>query len=80
MVKQYKKRPLVVEALQWTGVNFDEMSEFCNVIKDRHGTTITLDTLEGPMMAYAGAYVVKGLVGEYWAVREDVFKGSYDPV
>ena len=80
MVKQYKKKPIVVEALQWTGTNYDEMSAFCDKLKSRHGSSIIIDTLEGDMTAYATYYIVKGLVGEYWPVREDIFKESYESV
>lgn len=80
MVKQYKKKPVVVEALQWTGTNYEEMSAFCTDIKSRHGSSIIIDTLEGDMTAYVDAYIIKGLAGEFYPVREDIFKESYGSV
>lgn len=41
---------------------------------------IAIETLEGTMKAKPGFYVCRGLVGEFWAVRPDVFEKTNEPI
>ena len=84
MISIYRKKPLVVEALQWTGFNLDEVIGFCPVIQV--GTELLVDrfpelfirTLEGEMHVSLNDFIIKGVRGEFYACRPDVFWETYD--
>lgn len=81
MIRKYVKKPLEVEALQWSG-NEEEMAEFLGqifVVVDGNDK-LCVETLEGTMKANLGDYIIKGLKGEYYPCREDIFLATYDEV
>lgn len=45
---------------------------------DRHNPSIMIMTLEGPMIADLNDYVIKGVNGEFYPVKPDIFKKTYD--
>lgn len=81
MIQKYVKKPLEIEALQWTG-NEEEMREFLGelflLIYNDEG--LRIETLEGPVKASLGDYVIKGIQGEFYPCREDIFHATYDQV
>jgi hypothetical protein len=87
---RYRKRPLEIDAIQWTGENLEEIVEFLGgeeeartamtMWMDTNGTTIVLHTLEGDFDAPPGWWVIRGVKGEYYACEDSVFHASYDPV
>lgn len=81
MTNRYTKKPVTIEALQWTGDNIDEVVEFCNVcyLKPVDGKEqLQISTLEGPMTASEGDMIIKGIQGEFYACKPDIFALSYD--
>jgi hypothetical protein len=81
MTNRYTKKPVTIEALQWTGNNIDEVVEFCNVcyLKPVDGKEqLQILTLEGPMTASEGDMIIKGIQGEFYACKPDIFDKSYD--
>lgn len=82
----YIKKPVVVESYQIT----DNKNEFMNIIQwmgaenvdgwDVLPSRLYIKTLEGVMLAKTGDYVVKGVRGEFWAVRQDIFEETYEKV
>lgn len=42
--------------------------------------TIIIETIEGDMEAHPGDFVIKGIQGEFYPCKEDIFKKTYDPV
>lgn len=95
---RFRKKPVQVEAMEWTGENFDEASKFCVGIKltrlnGTHPTKGYLDdgylmvsTLEdGPQgqaihVADPGDWIIKGVKGEFYPCKPDIFAATYDPV
>ncbi len=83
MAQKFKKKPVVVEAVQWTGKNQREILNFCKdcyftshgVVKDLY-----IDTLEGDMLANEGDYIIKGVAGEFYACKPDIFALTYENV
>lgn len=78
---RYQKQPVVVEAIRWTAESTAEVREF---LGDAHlggngPGRIKIDTLEGPMPVTLGDWVIRGLFGEFWCCRADVFAASYEP-
>ena len=78
---RYKAKPCEIEAVQWTGHNLEEIMQFTldkdNVhIKDGE---LVVSTLEGDLKASVGDYIIKGLRGEYYPCKPDVFCKKYEP-
>lgn len=48
------------------------------VISDRHNPHITIMTLEGPMIADVNDYIIKGVQGEFYPVKPDIFEKTYE--
>ncbi len=84
-MKKYRKKPVVVEAIQYTGNNFADLVEFIGGIEERHKIDIHRDsifikTLEGDMQAKKGDYIIRGVKGELYPCREDIFNETYEEV
>lgn len=93
---QYRKKPVVIEAIQLTERTIFEVYSFVfdkpdlsnkivsdkwdeyEVIVKRYGMIIP--TLEGDMKASIGDYIIKGIKGEYYPCKPDIFEMTYEPV
>ena len=78
---KYKKKPIVIEAMQWNDFNLDEVLRFLGVngtLKSRD--TILIDTLEGIMKASIGDFIIKGVNGEFYPCKPDIFEKTYERV
>lgn len=78
---KFKKKPVVVEAMQWTGLNLDEIKNFTG--KDAIAFTpytVTISTLEGCMTGRINDWIIKGLNGEFYPCKPDIFEKTYDKV
>ena len=80
MVKQYRKKPVVIEAIQFTG-NDAECMAFCPKARYPAGrrTNLIISTLEGDHLCSLGDYIIKGVAGEYYACKPDIFEQTYEP-
>lgn len=80
MAMAYRKKPVVVEAVQWTGENHAEMCEFIDPeafeIIPRIG--LVIHTLEGDHHASPGDYIIKGVNGEFYPCKPDIFAKTYE--
>lgn len=79
MARVYRKKPVTVEAVQWTGENHAEMCEFIDPevfeIIPREG--LVIHTLEGDHHASPGDYIIKGVNGEFYPCKPDIFAKTY---
>ena len=80
MIKQYKKKPVVVSAVKWDGTNLQEILSFTNNKAMMKSNTLIIPTLEGTMAADVGSYIIKGVKGEYYPCRGDIFEDTYEEV
>jgi len=82
MIKKYKKKPIVIEAIEYTGLNIQEIQDFIKsrkiVLKKSYG--LIIPTLEGDMIASQGDFIIKGIGGEFYPCKPDIFKETYDEV
>ncbi|MDD5358233.1 MAG: hypothetical protein PHX80_03750 [Candidatus Nanoarchaeia archaeon] len=84
---KYRKKPVVIEAVQWTGLNEPEVVSFCSAaywdgelpINAENGVLI-IKTLEGQMAASFGDYIIKGVKGEFYPCKPDIFEATYEKV
>lgn len=82
---QYRKKPVVIEALKWEGDNLIEIADFCGSAWSMeqtctHGEMLIIKTLEGQHMAKVGDYIIKGVKGEFYPCKPDVFELTYEAV
>ena len=78
---KYRKRPVVIEAVQWTGENLSEILQFSkDAFIDQDNFTLKVATLEGTMVASRGDYIVKAVDGEFYPCKPDIFEKTYDEV
>ena len=90
---KYRKKPVVIEAIQWTGLNFEEIKAFVgqDLIYDIYDAawkvgmgipevTVKIKTLEGEMLASVGDYIIQGVDGEFYPCKPDIFEKTYDIV
>lgn len=76
---KYRKKPVVIEAVQWNGSNQNELSSFMGVV----GTCdnkVEIHTLEGMLTASIGDWIIKGIKGEFYPCKPDIFAATYEPV
>lgn len=79
MIKTYRKKPAIIEAIQWTGKNLSEIDNFMGGIVENKGA-IVIHTLEGDMEAPIGDYIIKGVNGEFYPCKPDIFDKTYEEV
>ncbi len=80
---KYIKKPVEIEAIQWTGENTTEILTFCHdcfSYEKNHVRILVIHTLEGTMKASPMDFVIKGIKGEFYACKPDVFVMTYDEV
>ena len=80
---KFRKKPVVIEAVQWTGNNREEMEKFIpNTIlaKKNAEEELAIGTLEGVMTASKNDWIIKGVHGEYYPCKPDIFEKTYEPV
>ena len=78
----YRKKPVVIEAIQWTGDNSEQIINFLgDALRGpmRNGA-IEIYTLEGIISVSVGSYVIKGVRGEFYPCRGDIFEETYEAV
>ena len=89
MIQKFRKRPVVVEAVQLRWDTWDEICEFVPkeqfgggffVNGDNQTLGLRIRTLEGVMEAVEGDWIVKGVKGEVYPVKPDIFEETYEPV
>jgi hypothetical protein len=77
---RYRKRPVLVEAMRWTGDNFREITDWADDVWHKEGDLLVVHTLEGSMTANRGDWIVRGIKGEFYPVRNDIFEATYEAV
>ena len=82
---KYRKKPVVIEAVQFFD-NTDclsELSDFMGEIRVYYvfssKPTIKIETLEGTMYASEEDYIIKGVNGEFYPCKPDIFLKTYEP-
>lgn len=98
MLPRFRKKPVEIDAVQWTGENVNEVLEFCyaderwkeGIESEYVGGPgighvpslgeLSIPTLEGTMTASAGDWIIRGVKGELYPCKPDIFVATYDPV
>jgi hypothetical protein len=92
---KFRKKPVVIEAVQWTGKNLREITAFvegvpaintvyacakwqdyCDLVASKG---LMIKTLEGQHIATIGDWIIKGVKGECYPCKPDIFDMTYEP-
>lgn len=79
----YRKKPIPIEARQYTGDNFLELQDWSHdlaALSDYNEDAVCVHTLEGPMWFNEGDYIIKGVRGEFYPCQKDIFEETYEKV
>lgn len=86
---KFRKKPVVIEAVQWTGKNgLDVMTFACEAITQNGkgmpyiepDGRIEIQTLEGEVYSSEGDWIIKGIKGEFYPCKPDIFEATYERV
>lgn len=88
---KYTKKPIEIEAIQYTGHNINKLHTWSlgKIIEspvvepsedNPTGAYIQIKTLEGTMIGIVGDYIVKGIKGEFYPCKPDIFYLTYDKI
>jgi len=92
MAQKFRKKPVVIDAMRVTPENVEEVAVWCGgrvfseaKASDPTDVYIALDipTLEGVVRAqtyHGGDYIIKGVQGEFYPCKPDIFAATYEPV
>ena len=95
MIMKFRKKPVVIEAIQWTGINHRDMFDFLTDTQDQVILTsdknfyidhnkveggLIIKTLEGEHIASIDDFIIKGVCGEFYPCKPDIFEKTYELV
>ncbi|WP_299032375.1 hypothetical protein [uncultured Anaerococcus sp.] len=76
---KYRKKPIVIEAIQYQKKHIFRALDFCNVMKyNPDDNEYYIQTLEGNMLLTEGDYIIKGVNGEFYPCKPDIFNKTYE--
>jgi len=79
---KFRKKPVIIEAKQFNKYNIIEILSFCNNLPyfNLKNNTLIIPTLEGDMTAKEGDWIIKGIKGEFYPCKPDIFEQTYEKV
>ena len=77
---KFRKKPVVIDAVQWLGHNFIEIDSFITVEHETYPSKgeVYIPTLEGVMKADKGDWIIRGVNGEFYPCKPDIFDKTYE--
>lgn len=92
-MSKFRKKPIVIEAVQYDNLNHREVEVFVgkSLVQEIESETaylagvapprcsIAIPTLEGIMKAMSGDWIIKGVNGEFYPCKPDIFEKTYEP-
>ena len=93
---KYRKKPVIIDAIQVSASNFDRICDFMGCTPEQYLNPMSdidefgdsrdsylgvyVDTLEGKMLANIGDMIIKGVNGEFYPCKPDIFAKTYEKV
>jgi len=86
-IGKFIKKPVIIEAVQWQGDNYNQIVNFMLATsKDIAGLSgdllyiKTLENKDGEQVAQRGDWIIRGIKGEYYPCKPDIFKLTYNEI
>ena len=85
----FRKLPVEIEAIRWTGKNMEDVAKFMGTVPpppeimeqlETGEATLNIETLEGEHIANIGDWIIRGVAGEYYPCKPDIFAQTYETV
>lgn len=80
---KFRKKPVVIEAMQWTGSNELDLLQglpgLKGVYEAKWEGELVIATLEGAMTARPGDWIIKGVKNEFYPCKPEIFAATYEP-
>lgn len=93
MIKTYRKKPVEIQAMIWDGTALGATRVIdwvlaggysarytCSECNGEGAHRIEIDTLEGPITASPGDFIIRGVAGEFYPCKPDIFAATYEEV
>ena len=80
MIKKYRKKLVIIEAIQWTGENLSEIDKFMQAKVQKRALVLIIPTQKKKMHALLGDYIIKGVNGEFYPCKPDIFDKTYEAI
>lgn len=75
---KYRKKPVVIEAMRWDGKDLLELNGFAGDAMLIVPGAVMIRTLEGDLRVSRGDYIIKGVQGEFYPCKPDIFEKTYE--
>ena len=78
---KYRKKPVVIEAMRWDGLNQREIETWAGkIFAPDLSDKLAIITLEGQFYASIGDWIIQGVKGEFYPCKPDLFEATYEKV
>lgn len=77
---KFVKKPVEIEAVQYTGSNFNDIEKFVGGDAEFRNGELIVATLEGPLRVSPNDWIIRGVKGEFYPCKPDIFEATYDTV
>ena len=78
---KFRKKPVVIDADQWLpGAALPDLPPGLSIVEDAGRLCVAIPTLEGVMLARPGDWIIRGIAGEYYPCKPDIFEATYEAV
>ena len=83
MIKSFIKKPVTIQAIQFTGDNLEEVVDFVGkdilfTLDSLGKPCLFINTLEGVLNVSVGDWIIRGVKGEFYPCKPDIFELTYD--
>lgn len=86
-MSKFRKKPVVIEARLYDGTNAYDLIDWIDqdaagndAVIDTEDDAVCIKTLEGVMAASVGDWIIRGVQGEFYPCKPDIFDSTYEPV
>ena len=79
-MSKFRKKPVVIEAVQFTPLTITECEEFVGGDMGKTSDSYIIATLEGAMHVSINDWIIKGVQGEFYPCKPDIFEQTYEAV
>ena len=82
---RFRKKPIMIDAIQYDGSNGSSLYSWSSgrVIQSpvlEGQPCVQVQTMEGMMTGAVGDWIIRGIMGEFYPCKPDIFAATYDPV